>query len=80
MKTFEEAICTDATVHKILKRLGSSASSYEDIIAALATEKVQLMDALIKSEAINPRKFVFPDGRVVVWRCPEHMIPTTKIE
>lgn len=42
---------------------------------ALAAEVERLKERLKKLDAIAPKKITAPDGKVYVWRCPEHLIP-----
>jgi hypothetical protein len=49
----------------------------EDCAVALAVCYDRLVDRLMTLEGIAPRRIRLPDGRVMVWRCPDHMIPET---
>lgn len=69
--TFEEAIANDATLNRGLR----SGSTLAEIITMLVTEKQALLERVVKLETIAPKKIILDDGRVMVWRCPDHLIP-----
>lgn len=68
---WERAKHNDATVAKGLK----AGEGLETIIGYLAAEKEWMMKRLIALESIAPRKITLPDGRVMVWHCPDDLIP-----
>ena len=47
----------------------------EDIIGELVAEKGKYLRRIMELESIAPRKIVLPDGRVMVWRCPDAFVP-----
>jgi hypothetical protein len=57
-----------------IMRAGGTA---EDCAVALAVHNDRLVDRLMTLEGIAPRRIKLPDGRVMVWRCPDHLIPET---
>lgn len=61
----------DSTVYRMM-RDGMSA---EAIIVALAKEKHQLMNQVAELKSIAPTKYQLPDGSVVIWRCPDELVP-----
>lgn len=72
--TIEWAIVNDPTVH----RMSRYNAPLEQIIAQLAQEKKELQDRISKLDQIAPRKMIMPDGTVMVWHCPDELIPSTK--
>ena len=68
---FARVRLTDATVNAMLKH----GRSLEEIIVALVCEKNRFTQRIIELESIAPRKIVLPDGHVMVWRCPDELVP-----
>lgn len=66
----------DSTVHRVLDSDGSEL----DCMEALFNEKQFFIKRLIALESIAPRKFQLPNGDVMVWHCPDSLIPTTEIK
>jgi hypothetical protein len=62
---------TDATVRRILAAAGTEA----DCVVALVNEKEALVKRLMELESIAPRKIKLPNGTVMIWRCPDHLVP-----
>lgn len=62
MPEFDRVCCTDPTVYSMTR----ANASQEDIIVALANEKIQLQLALAKAMAGTSRVLVLEDGREVV--------------
>ena len=72
--SFEHASMMDATVNA-MRRAGRS---LEGIIAQLVTEKESLRQRIMELDSIAPRKIKLEDGKVIVWRCPDHLIPESR--
>lgn len=70
-EAFDRVRLTDSTVHAMLKH----GRSLEETIVALVCEKNLFMQRIVELESIAPRKIVLPDGRVMVWRCPDELVP-----
>ncbi len=68
---FERAKYNDATVARMLRE-GAGA---EAIIGQLAADKEQYLKRIIELERIAPRKILLPDGRVLIWTCPDELVP-----
>jgi hypothetical protein len=49
--------------------------SLESCVIALANEKEALVKRLMELEAIAPKKIKRPDGTVMIWRCPDELVP-----
>lgn len=49
----------------------------EDCCVALAQALEQTAEKAMRYMMIAPRKIRLPDGRVMVWRCPEELVPET---
>ena len=58
-------------VHRILMDGGD----LEDVVVALHEANKIQFHRIIALETIAPRKFTMPDGTVMVWHCPDKMIP-----
>lgn len=71
---FIKATLTDATVHKILK----SGGNLEDVVVALVNEKTELLGWLMAATTIAPKKIKTPDGKIMVWHCPDELIPLSE--
>lgn len=63
----------DVTVHRMLRQ--DRCQPLEKIIVQLVREKEECFKRILDLESIAPRKITLPDGRVMVWRCPEGLIP-----
>lgn len=61
----------DATVQS-MARSGAHAG---EIIGALAQEKRALIDRIVTLQSIAPKKITMPNGKVMVWHCPDELIP-----
>jgi len=57
-----------------IMRAGGTA---EDCAVALAVQIDRLVDRLTTLEGISPRRIKLPDGRVMVWRCPDELVSET---
>jgi len=72
---FLEAFFNDTTVNLMLR----AGHSMEEIVVQLSREKTAqfklFMREINRLEAIAPRKVVGADGKVYVYRCPDHLIP-----
>ena len=68
---FDRVRLTDATVNAMLKH----GRSLEETIVALVCEKNRFTKRIIELESIAPRKIVLPDGRIMMWRCPDELVP-----
>lgn len=69
--TFRKAYCTDPTVRMMV----NAGAEDDEIIAKLIEIKMALIEELIKLTAIAPKAIRMPDGKVIVWRCPDHLVP-----
>jgi hypothetical protein len=68
---FERAKFCDATVARMLR----NGNTLAEIIGQLAAEKKQYAKRILELEGIASRKIVLPDGTVMMWQCPEKLIP-----
>jgi hypothetical protein len=69
----EREYFTDPTVH----RMASQGCSREQVIQALVDEKRAMVKRVLELEQIAPKKYQMPDGKVMVWHCPDELIPMT---
>lgn len=67
----ECARLNDVTVAKMLRQN----QTLENIIGQLAAEKELYVKRIMELESIAPRKIVLLDGCVMVWRCPDELVP-----
>ena len=49
----------------------------EDAFFALAADRERLVARVMELEGIAPRRMKMPDGRHMVWHCPDDLIPVT---
>lgn len=75
MKTLQQLACTNRIVHEALHR----GLSETNIIELLVTQNEKLIQRIIELESIAPKKVTLPNGKTLVWRCPDDLIPTTKL-
>ena len=68
---FARVRLSDVTVNAMLKH----GRTLEETIVALVCEKNRFTQRIIELENIAPRKIVLPDGCVMVWRCPDELVP-----
>lgn len=71
--TFDHLRLHNPIVAQIMRAGGTA----EDCVVALAAHNDRLMDRLMALERIVPRQIRLPNGRVMVWRCPNHLVPET---
>jgi hypothetical protein len=71
MKTIDELKLSDPIVHQILGNGGN----LEGCICALSDQNAQLVRRIIELESIAPKKIKTPDGQVMVWHCPDNLVP-----
>ena len=69
--SFSRACSNDVTVHRMLEQ----GKTLAEIIGQLAEEKEKYLAVISRLELIAPRKLTLPDGRIFVWRCPDHLVP-----
>jgi hypothetical protein len=71
LNKFNRLRLTHATVNQILSRGGSA----EDCAIALAAIVDQQNKRIIELMQIAPRKITTPEGKVMIWRCPDEFVP-----
>lgn len=71
--TFEEAQYHSSVVAKCLEAGGNA----KDCVALLVEQNIVLTKELLKLSTIAPKKIKLTDGRVMVWHCPDELIPFT---
>ena len=74
-ETISDVINNDSQVRRVMESGGSP----KDVIIALANEKERLVQKVIELELISPKRIATPKG-VMVWHCPDHLIPTESIQ
>lgn len=70
-EALQRAFLNDPTVNHAVR----SGEPFASIVARLSDEKTALQKMLVKIQAIAPKKTRMPDGKVLVWRCPDHLVP-----
>lgn len=60
----------DVTVSRMMQ----NNESLSHIVGVLAREKEDYLKRIMELESIAPRKITMPDGKVMVWRCPDDLI------
>lgn len=73
MKTWPEIWNSEPLVRRILQDGGE----FEDVICALIQERDLLREKVMELDAIAPKKRLTSDGRIMVWHCPNELIPLT---
>lgn len=71
--TFQHLRLHNPIVAHIMRAGGTA----EDCAVAIAAHNDRLVDRLMTLEGIAPRRIKLPDGRVMIWRCPELLVPET---
>ena len=71
--TFDQLRLHNPIVAHIMRAGGTA----EDCAVALSAHIDRLVERLMTLEGIAPRKIKLPDGRVMVWHCPDRLIPET---
>lgn len=69
--SFAEVYHREPIVQCILRNGGSM----EDVVVALAGERNAIIKRLEAAESIAPKKIRLPDGKVMIWRCPDELVP-----
>jgi hypothetical protein len=69
--SFDEVYHREPIVNCILRNGGSM----EDVVVALAGERNAIIKRLEGAESIAPKKIRLPDGKVMIWRCPDELVP-----
>lgn len=69
--TFEHLRRHNWTVNQIMRAGGTA----EDCAVALSTIIDAQAKRIVDLEMIAPRKIRLDDGRIMVWRCPTHLVP-----
>ena len=72
---FAWARYNDATVNAML----CGNACHTEIIAVLAREKADLIKRIVELELIAPKKITMPDGSVMVYRAPAHLLPNVDV-
>ncbi len=70
-KTFEEARKSDATIASAIAR----GASLETLALVLVNERNSMLEYLLQTELLCPRKIRGPNGEVWIYRAPDHLIP-----
>lgn len=71
--TFDRLRLHNPIVAQIMRAGGTA----EDCAVALSVQNNRLVDRVTLLEGVVPRKIRLPDGRVMVWRCPDNLVPET---
>lgn len=74
-KPFAEVARHNAIVHEIL----SAGGTLEDVVVALDRCYRDALRECGRMRMLCPTRMKLPDGKIVVWRCPEDLIPLTDL-
>ncbi len=66
--------------NSLVVKVLQSGGDLEDAIIALHEANEVQFHRIIELAQIAPRKYKMKDGTVLVWRCPDDMIPETLTE
>ena len=69
--TLLDAQKTNPVVHRILR----SGGTLEDVVCSLANINDLLTNRILELDSIAPFKIRLQDGRVLMWSCPEELVP-----
>lgn len=58
----------------IVNHVTNNGGSAEDCAVALAESNDKLVARIIELEGIAPRRIRLPDGRVMIYRCPDEFV------
>ena len=72
---FDNLRIKNPVVSKIMKAGGTA----EDCAVALSLVNDNLLERVMLLEGIAPRRIRMPDGQVMVWRCPDDLVPETDL-
>ena len=61
----------------LVSRLIHVGTHMDECVVVLGEDRKRLMARIMELEAIAPRRLKMPDGREMVWHCPDHLIPVT---
>lgn len=67
----QKAAQRSAVVRAVLEQNGTAV----DCVMALVERMEALSTRVVELEGIAPRRIKLPDGRVMVWHCPDHLVP-----
>ena len=70
-----KACFLDSTANRMHREGGTAL----EIVETLAQEKKQMQRRILELEVIAPKRYDLPDGRSVIWRCPDDLVPATKV-
>jgi hypothetical protein len=71
--SFLDVILNDPYVNRIMKQGGTA----EMCAVELANQNRELLRRVIELESIAPRKYRNEDGEMMIWRCPDGLVPLT---
>ena len=71
VSAFDKLRLHNAAVSQIMDAGGTA----EDCAVSLAAMNDRLVVRVMALESIAPRRIRLPDGRVMVWRCPDSLVP-----
>ena len=63
----------------IVNYIIKSGGNIYDCIYWLVKHQEELQEKLIKLELISPKKIKLSDGKVVIWHCPDKLVPEIDI-
>ena len=66
-------------ISPLVRNLLHSGATAETVICALVNVQTAMSARIMTLEGIAPRGIKMPDGRVMVWRCPDALVPVMEV-
>jgi len=64
----------------LLGTLFRSGATSREMILALVRQNERLASEILHLQNIAPRRYRLPDGKIVMWRCPDELVPIQECE
>lgn len=82
---FRRALHHDALVARFFARQQTHRARRRDmrfkaLVVELCRQKAWMEQRITELEAIAPRRFMAPDGKVYLWECPAQYVPIQQIK
>ena len=71
---FSYAVFNDNTVSQMVRNRPQSEIDLQEVVVALVRDKEAFIKRIMELESIAPRTIVLPDGKRMVWRCPDNLV------
>ena len=77
-----EAAHKNVIVYKCLSAMRGAATYervLEEMVVALVEQNTAAFKRIMDLEAIAPKTYVLHDGRRLIYRCPDHLVPVVEL-